>query len=60
MLRRRKVIETISSLPETFSIEELIDRLILIQKIEIGIDQAEKGQAVSTKVAKTRLKKWLK
>lgn len=60
MLRRRKVIETVSSLPEIFSIEELIDRLILLQKIEIGIEQAEKGQVVSTKEAKTKLKKWLK
>ena len=60
MLRRSKVIETVSSLPERFSIEELIDRLIVLQKIEIGIEQVEKGQTVSTKEAKTRLKKWLK
>jgi len=60
MLRRRKVIETVNALPATFSIEELIDRLILLQKIEIGIEQSENGQTISHKEAKARLKKWLK
>lgn len=60
MLKRKKVIETINALPDTFSIEELIDRLVLLQKMEIGIQQADAGQTVSTKEAKAKLKKWLK
>ncbi len=60
MLKRSKVIETVNSLPTSFSMEELIDRLIVLKKIEIGIEQAEKGQTVSTKEAKARLKKWMK
>jgi len=60
MLRKRKVIETVSSLPDKFSIEELIDRLVLLQKVEIGIEQANSGQTLSTKEAKAKLKRWLK
>ena len=60
MLRRSKVIETVSSLPATFSMEELIERLVVLKKIEIGIEQANKGQTLSHKEAKSRLKKWLK
>ena len=60
MLTKRKVIKTVSRLPDTFSIEEIIDRLVLLQKIEMGMEQSNKGQFVSTKAAKEKLKKWLK
>ena len=60
MLRRSKVLETVGSLPATFTMEELIERLVLLKKIEIGIEQANKGQTISNKEAKSRLKKWLK
>lgn len=54
------MIKTINALTDKFSIEEIIDKLVLLQKIEIGIEQADNGQAVSTSEAKKRLKKWLK
>jgi hypothetical protein len=60
MLTKQNVLKTINSLPDKFSLEEVIDRLLLIQKIEIGIDQAEKGKTISTSEAKKKLKKWLK
>lgn len=60
MLRRSEVLETVGSLPATFTMEELIERLVLLKKIEIGIEQANKGQTISHKEAKSRLKKWLK
>lgn len=57
MLSKIKVIETVNSLPEWFSIEEMIDRLVLLQKIEIGIEQSKKGEAISNDDAKKRLSK---
>ena len=60
MLSKKKVLETIKNLPDTFSADELIERIILLQKIEIGISQSAKGQTSSTQEAKTKLKKWLK
>lgn len=60
MLKRSKVIETVNSLPTTFSMEELIERLLILKKIEIGIEQADNGQTLSGKEAKAKLKKWLK
>jgi len=41
-------------LPETFSIEEIIDQLVLLQKIELGLEQATNNETVSTEVAKSR------
>lgn len=52
--------DTIESLPDKFSIDELIDRIVLLQKIEIGLEQSENGETLSDSDAKKKLKKWLK
>ena len=52
MITKDKAIEVIKSLPEEFSIEELMDRLILLNKIETGLRQAEQGEAFTTEQAK--------
>jgi hypothetical protein len=58
-LEKKKVLNTINDLPDTFSIDEMIDRIILLQKIETGLEQSAKGETVTTVEAKSRLKKWL-
>ncbi len=60
MLTKKKVLKSIKDLPERFSIDEIIDRIILLQKIEIGLEQSMAGKIHSTETAKKRLKKWLK
>lgn len=60
MLTKTQLIQTIKDLPEKFSMEDLLDRIMLIQKIEIGIEQSNSGQTLSTKEAKEKLNKWLK
>ncbi|MFN5371034.1 MAG: hypothetical protein ACK5B6_06170 [Bacteroidia bacterium] len=60
MLTKQKIIKSIESLPENFSIDEVIDRIMLLQKIEIGLEQSEKGDTHTHFEAKKKLKKWLK
>ena len=60
MLTKEKVLKTINDLPDTFSADEIIERIILLQKIEKGLEQSAKGQTNSTAEAKKKLKKWLK
>lgn len=60
MLNKNKVLRTLENLPDTFSIEEIIDQLILLQKIELGLEQANDNETVSTEEAKSKLAKWLK
>jgi hypothetical protein len=60
MLTRKSVLKSIKDLPESFSIDEIVDRLILLQKIELGLEQSGSGKVYSTTVAKKKLKKWLK
>jgi predicted transcriptional regulator len=59
MLTKEKIIQTIKDLPDQFSVEDLFERIILLQKIETGLEQSKAGQTVSTDEAKKRLSKWL-
>ena len=59
-MRKAQLIASIQSMPEEFSIDELIERLIVIQKIEEGQRQSEAGQIYTEEEAKKKLAKWLK
>ena len=52
--------ETIQDMPEEFSVDELIERLLVLQKIEEGQRQIEAGQSFTEDEAKKKLEKWLK
>jgi hypothetical protein len=58
-LSKAKLIETIKDLPDSFSVEDLFERIILLQKIEIGLEQSKSGQVLPTSEARKKLKKWL-
>ena len=60
MITKSQLIKTISNLPDKFSFDDLLDRIILLDKIETGIAQIKKGQVNSTEQAKEKLSKWLK
>lgn len=47
MLTKKKLKKQLEDFPEEFTIDELIDRLILIEKVEIGNDQSENGEIIS-------------
>lgn len=60
MLQKKKVLQSIEELPDVFSVDEVIDRIILLHKIEMGIEQIDAQKGLSNTKAKQRLKKWLK
>ena len=60
MLTKEKILQTLKDLPDTFSIDELFDRIVLLNKIEMGLEQSKSGQVNTTDQAKDKLKKWLK
>jgi len=47
MLSKAKVLESIKEMPEQFNLDELFERMIFLQKIEIGLAQATEGKVVS-------------
>jgi hypothetical protein len=60
MLSKKTVLETVNSLPDNFSLEDVIDKLLLIQKVELGLSQSMENQVVSHEEAKEKLNKWFK
>ncbi|MBN1183968.1 MAG: hypothetical protein JXB49_16870 [Bacteroidales bacterium] len=58
MLTKNKVKMTIDNLPDSFTIDELIDQLIFIEKVEEGIQQSDKGKVISNEDIKNVIDKW--
>jgi len=46
-------------LPDNITIDELINRIILLDKIEQGLDDVEKGNVYTTEEVENKLNKWL-
>lgn len=60
-MNKSKVLETLDTLPKEFSTEELIDKLLFVEKVEKGLVDANEGKVISLEEAKNRInKKWSK
>jgi hypothetical protein len=60
MLTRTQVSDTLETMPEQFSLDQLFDKLLFINKVEIGLVQSEQGQVNTKEQARQKLSKWLK
>ncbi len=60
MLTKSNVIKTINKLPDNFSIDELVDKMILLDKIEKGINEANNGKVISEDEVERQMGEWLK
>ena len=57
-MKRDKAIETIKELPPEFDLDELIERLIFVDKLEKGLKQLDEGKTVPHEEVKKITKKW--
>ena len=60
MITKTNLKKQIEKLPDQFSIDELVERLILIEKIEKGIDQSRNDQVTSDDELDKEIEKWFK
>lgn len=60
MITKKNLLLAIKEMPDSFSIDELLDHLLFVHKVETGLKQSAKGKAISTDEAKSKLKRWLK
>jgi predicted transcriptional regulator len=60
MLNRITVQKSIDKLPAEFSIDELIEQLIFVEKVEVGLNQSREGNVISHEDVKTIIDKWSK
>ena len=60
MLTKENVIKTVSKLPDNFSLDELVDELIFIEKVQKGLNESLTDKVYSKEEDKKKLSKWLK
>jgi len=58
-MKKSAVIESISKLPDEVTIDEIVERLIVIEKIEKGRKEVQAGKLNTEQQAKAKLNKWL-
>ena len=57
-MNKDKVIDTVNELPQNFELDELMEKLIFIEKVELGLKQVEEVKVVSNDKAKEIAKQW--
>ncbi len=55
-----KVLQAVQNLPDDAPIEDAMERLLFMAKIEKGLQQADAGQTISHDEVKERAAKWLR
>jgi predicted house-cleaning noncanonical NTP pyrophosphatase (MazG superfamily) len=60
MITKAKLKEQIKNFPEEFTIDELIDRLLLIEKIERGNQQSQNCEEITEAELEKEMNKWFK
>jgi predicted transcriptional regulator len=60
MTIKEKMIKAVQALPDDASIEDAMERLLFLAKIEKGLQQADAGKTVSHDQVKEKMAKWLK
>ena len=60
MISKEKLLKSLESMPEQINVDELLDRVLFIQKIEEGLLQSEQGQVTSHESLKNEMAQWFK
>ena len=60
MEAKQQMLKAIEELPDAANIEDALERLYLLYKIDRGIKQADAGELISQEEARQRMAKWLK
>ena len=60
MITKTNIINSLDKLPENLTIDEVINHLIFVEKVQNGISDSENGRIYSASEAKVKLGKWLK
>jgi len=60
MITKTQLIHTLDELPENMTIDQVIDKLIFLDKVQKGLDDSTNGRTKTKNKAKQRLNKWFK
>jgi predicted transcriptional regulator len=58
LLEKQKVLDYLSDMPDQFSADEMIDRIITLSKIERGLRDVEAGRVKSNEAVIEKFRAW--
>jgi predicted transcriptional regulator len=59
MTEKEIVLETIRSLPDNCSLDEIAERVEFMAAVQKGLDQLDRGEGISNEDVKKQLASWL-
>jgi len=57
---KQQILKAIEQMPDDASVEDALERLYLLYKIERGLQQADRGELLTQEEARQRMARWLK
>lgn len=54
-ITKGQIVEAVAALPEDATVDDAIERLLFLSKIEQGLEQAQRGETIPHEEAKRRL-----
>lgn len=57
-MTKEMVLDSLEKMPNEFPLEDLLERLVFVQKVEEGLKQSEQGETTPIDEVKQRLRKW--
>ncbi len=60
MITKTQIKKSLDNLPENVSVEQVIERLIYLEKIQKGLDDSNTGNINTKQEAKHKLSRWIK
>ena len=60
MLTRSLVTKQLEKLPEEFTLDDLVEQLILVQKIEKGLKDSDENKVISEEELDNEIEEWFK
>ena len=59
MTAKEEILESIERLPDDATIEDAIEMLVVLYKVQHGLDQLDRGEGIPHEEAKRRIRLWL-
>ena len=56
---KQQILQAMEELPEDAGVEDALDRLYLLYKVEKGLAQADRGEVIPQQEIRRRMPKWL-
>jgi hypothetical protein len=57
-MKKDSILETINKLPPEFDLDELLEKLIFMEKVQIGLKQLEENKTLNHEQVKESISKW--